>query len=107
MKKNILTLVICLLCSLIATFGLQYIFADNNSMSLNNSSSLLSQEIVNNTRNEKTYYKLYYRGQLLGIVNNLDDFYSYIDSYYVMQMNIRVLRLVLCRMFFLWRRHLL
>ena len=83
MKKNILTLVICLLCSLIVTFGLQYIFADNNSMSLNNSSSLLSQEIVNNTRNEKTYYKLYYRGQLLGIVNNLDDFYSYIDSYYV------------------------
>ena len=85
MKNNFFTLIICLILSLAITFGLPMIFSsevDGDSFL----ASSVSKVIQKTEKSEKSnlYHKIYYRGELIGVVNNIDNFNSYIDDYYTL-----------------------
>lgn len=83
MKNNLFTLIICLILSLAISFGLPMIFSSevNGDSFLAQTVSKVSQKAVK-SETSNLYHKIYYRGELIGVVNNIDDFNSYINDYY-------------------------
>lgn len=85
MKNNLLTLIICLILSLAIALGIPMIFSSeiNGDSFLSENVSKISQK-AEKGETSNLYHKIYYRGELIGVVNNIDDFNSYIDSYYAL-----------------------
>ena len=83
MKNNLFTLIIFLTLSLAISFGLPMIFSSevNGDSFLAQTVSKVSQK-AEKSETSNLYHKIYYRGELIGVVNNIDDFNSYINDYY-------------------------
>ena len=83
MKNNLFTLIICLILSLAISFGFPMIFSSevNGDSFLAQTVSKVSQK-AEKSETSNLYHKIYYRGELIGVVNNIDDFNSYINDYY-------------------------
>lgn len=80
-------ILICLILSLVIAFVPNFFAEEKNTMDkeaiyLFNEEKVLEQDIVNNTDTKITYHKLYYKGQLIGVIEDTDDFYRIVDSYY-------------------------
>ena len=80
--------IIALIISLILAGGIVYLnttyFDDGINVDSEhiNSTSLLSQKILSYSNDEKQYHKIYYNDSLIGVINDIDYFYSLINSYY-------------------------
>ena len=83
-----ITIITCLIISLAITFVPRF-FVHADKVTMENvavykfkEETILDQNVTNNTDTEITYHKLYEEGQLIGVIENLDEFYSIIDGYY-------------------------
>ena len=82
-KKDIIGIIICFILSVIFSFGMPLIMGENKVSSENFvSSSLIEQDVISYSKEKYTYNKLYYKGQLVGVVSNLDYFNSLINNEY-------------------------
>ena len=82
-KKDIIGIIICFILSVIFSFGIPLIMGENKVSSENFvSSSLIEQDVISYSKEKYTYNKLYYKGQLVGVVSNLDYFNSLINNEY-------------------------
>lgn len=81
-------IILCLIISLVIAFVPNFfskdkVNMDNKAIYRFNEKEILDQDIVNNTDKRITYNKLYYKGQLIGVIDDLNDFDAIVDSYYV------------------------
>ena len=83
MKKNILSLVICFVLSFLIAFGLPLVFNNEKIDALDHTTqSIINQKVIGYKEDKTTYYKLYNKDKLVGIISNLNDFYKGIENEY-------------------------
>ena len=83
MKKNIVTLSVCLLLSLLIVIGLPLVFRESRTLDISaDTNSLIKQKVVEYSSEKRTYDKLYYNGELLGTITDLDRIYEGIENEY-------------------------
>ena len=72
--KKATVIISSLILSLLIVFAIPRIFKDENHISANveNSKTLVKQEILSYSKDEKVYNKIYHAGELIGVVSNLD-----------------------------------
>ena len=81
--RRILEIAVCFLFSCLIVFGIPLLGEGNDSIEVNQIvSSAVEQKVAEYSSDKLTYNKLYNQGQLVGVISNLDDFYSYIDDEY-------------------------
>lgn len=82
--KKVIAILISLILSLTIVYLLPDFFGDKtiNSVAFTNESSIISQKILGDTKENHDYYKLYNKGKLVAVINDLDYFYSLIDKEY-------------------------
>ena len=86
MKKTrtVLVVIICLLLSGIIVYGSSLVFEDNTvKADIINEKSLVEQEILSYDDMEKDYSKIYYKGQLIGVITDRDYLDSLIAAKYI------------------------
>lgn len=82
-KKDLIGVVVSLLLSIFIVCVLPLIFNDDINVVFGyNANSIIEQEVVGYSKDNVTYNKLYNNGKLVGVINNLDTFYSEIDKEY-------------------------
>ena len=81
MKKAI-AIFICLLLSGLIVFGLPIFMKEVNAYDIRhtNEVSKVTQEINGYSDEKITYYKLYYKAELIGVIKDLDYFYNLINN---------------------------
>ena len=82
MKKNIVGIIICFILSILAVFCTSLLDKSSETVYGYESSSLLKQEVSGYGDKKITYNKLYNGGKLVGVISDLDFFYSEIDKEY-------------------------
>lgn len=76
--------IICLLLSGIIVYGSSLVFEDNTvKADIINEKSLVEQEILSYDDKEKDYSKIYYKGQLIGVITDRDYLDSLIAAKYI------------------------
>ncbi len=82
-KKEIIGLIVCFILSVFFSFGIPFL-VDTNKVDGDTfkTSSIIEQNIISTSEEKYAYNKLYYKGELVGVVNNLDYFYSLINEEY-------------------------
>ena len=82
--KNIVSIIISLLLALGIVLGMPYVFKNDDHIEagINNEKSLVAQEILSYEKEPKLYKKLYYKGELIGVINDDDYLHGLIDNKY-------------------------
>ena len=82
--KNTVSIILSLLLALIIALGFHYVidFDDHIDAQANNEKSLVPQEILSYENEPQLYKKLYYKGELIAVINNNDYLQSLIDEKY-------------------------
>ncbi len=82
--KKIITILVSLILALVIAVIYPQLFSSDSPIKayIWNEKSLVQQEILSYSRNEKTYYKIYTNGRFIGVVHDLDYLYSLIDKAY-------------------------
>ena len=82
--KNVIALAVCLILSVIITFGLRYLDDQNRIFVVDakNNTSLLRQEINSYQSKARLYYKLFHSGELIGYISDLDYLENKIQAVY-------------------------
>lgn len=80
-------IILCLIISLVIAFLPNFFAKEKVTMDKDviyrfKEQEIIDQNIINNTDKRITYHKLYYKGQLIGVIENMDEFYELIDNYY-------------------------
>lgn len=82
-KKDIIGVIVCFLLSVLIVVGIPFLTGENTSAEVNyTTSSIIEQNVVSYTREKRTYNKLYNKGDLIGVIDDLDYFYSLINNEY-------------------------
>ena len=76
--KKIITILVSLILALVIAVIYPQLFSSDSPIKayIWNEKSLVQQEILSYSRNEKTYYKIYTNGRFIGVVHDLDYLYS-------------------------------
>lgn len=81
--------ILVIIAGLLLAIGIVYLmpllpinYADVINANITNETSLVHQEILYYDHNGNIYNKIYYNGQLVGVINNLDNFNNLINSKY-------------------------
>ncbi len=83
MKKNVIGVIVSLLLSIGIVMGLPKLFNSQDILGQEYSiDSLVSQNVLSASSNPIAYNVLYNKGQLVGVISDLDDFYSEINNEY-------------------------
>ncbi len=85
MKKNILAIIICLLLSLGVVFGIPRLFEKGKTVLAleHKTNSLINQKVLAyDSENKISYKKIYYNGQLIAYINDIDVIYKGIENEY-------------------------
>lgn len=82
--RKVIAILFCLLLAIGIVIGLPLVIKDETQIQANisNETSLVKQEIISYSTNEKTVNKIYANGKLIGVVHNLDYLNSLIDEKY-------------------------
>ena len=82
--KNILPIIISLFLALGIALGLPFVikYDDHIDAGIKNEKSLVPQEIVSYEKEPKLYKKLYYKGELVGVINDESYLHELIDNKY-------------------------
>ena len=82
--KKIVPVIISLLLALGIVLGLPFIFKydDHIDAGIDNEQSLVKQEIISYEKEPKQYKKLYYKGELIGVINDYDYLHQLINNKY-------------------------
>lgn len=81
--KKIIALIVCLLLSMVIVFVIPYFSNEKSAIIFGahtNEESIVPQRILEENGEEKTYYKVYNAGKLVGVVNDIDNFNALIDE---------------------------
>ena len=82
--KKIIPVIISLILAIGVTLGSEYLLKNDDHIDagINNEKSLVAQEILSYEKEPKLYKKLYYKGELIGVINDEDYLHSLIDNKY-------------------------
>lgn len=82
--KKVIAILFCLLLAIGIVIGLPLVVKDDTQIKANisNETSLVKQEIISYSTNEKTVNKIYANGKLIGVVNDIDYINTLISNKY-------------------------
>ncbi len=82
-KKEIIGVIVCFILSVFISIGIPFISGLNKVESESyKTNSIIEQNITSISKEKKTYNKLYYKGELVGVVNDLNYFNTLINNEY-------------------------
>ncbi|MBR3227737.1 MAG: hypothetical protein IKF68_04240, partial [Erysipelotrichaceae bacterium] len=82
-KKDYIALAVCFVLSLLIVIGRPLVFAGEEDIVIDHETkSLIGQKVLSYTDNKHTYDELYYNGQLVGVINDMDVINRGIDEEY-------------------------
>lgn len=79
-----LGILISLILSILVVVGIPYVFSEAEGIIVYDKTekAIFKQNIVEHTKKENTYYKIYNSGKLIGVINNIDKLYNAIEEEY-------------------------
>lgn len=82
--RKVIAIIISLGLAIGIVIGLPLVMKQQSQIDANitNETSLVKQEIISYGSNEKTYYKIYSKGKLIGVINDIDYLNGLIDNKY-------------------------
>lgn len=82
-KKDIISIIVSLLLSIAIAYVFPLMFKENTNVVYGyNANSIIKQTIIDYSKDNITYNKLYYNGELVGVITDLDNFNSAINEEY-------------------------
>lgn len=82
--KKIIAILVCLILSAVIVFLMPNLTSITSAIDIEhtNEKSLVKQNVIDYNEQKNTYYKLYYNGSLVGVINSMDRFNELINEEY-------------------------